>query len=93
MPAIVKQKLRALGVRGPRESTRSNPAGLTEREIEILQLLDEGLRNADIARRLYVSPKTVDHHVSSILSKLGVKTRQEAARVFRSQIGQLRAEK
>ena len=89
----MKQKLRALGVRGPRQSTRSNPAGLTEREVEILQLLDEGLRNADIARRLYVSPKTVDHHVSSILSKLGVKTRQEAARVFRSQIGQLRAEK
>jgi len=82
---ILRQKLRALGVRGPRQSTRANLAGLTARELQILGLLDEGLRNADIATRLHVSPKTVDHHVSSVLSKLGVKTRGEAARVFRSQ--------
>jgi DNA-binding CsgD family transcriptional regulator len=82
---IVRQKLRARGVRGPRQSTRANPSGLTARELEILQLLDEGLRNADIAARLHVSAKTVDHHVSSVLSKLGVRSRGEAARVFRSQ--------
>jgi DNA-binding CsgD family transcriptional regulator len=76
-------KLRALGVRGPRLSTRTNPAGLTAREVEILELLGEGLRNADIAERLFVSAKTVDHHVSSILSKLGAKTRGEAARKFK----------
>jgi DNA-binding CsgD family transcriptional regulator len=76
-------KLRALGVRGPRLSTRTNPAGLTAREVEILELLGEGLRNADIAKRLFVSAKTVDHHVSSILSKLGAKTRGEAARKFK----------
>jgi DNA-binding CsgD family transcriptional regulator len=64
---------------------RANPAGLTAREVQILELLDEGLRNADIAMRLHLSPKTVDHHVSSVISKLGVKTRGEAARVFRSQ--------
>jgi len=82
---LLRQKLRALGIRGPRDSTRANPAGLTAREVEIVALLDEGLRNADIALRLHLSPKTVDHHVSSVLSKLRVKTRGEAARVFRSQ--------
>ena len=78
-------KLRALGVRGPRLSTRANPAGLTTRELEILELVDQGLRNADIATRLYLSAKTVDHHVSSILSKLGARTRGEAARMYRAQ--------
>jgi predicted ATPase/DNA-binding CsgD family transcriptional regulator len=82
---LVRQKLRAQGVRGPRQPARAHPAGLTPREVEIVALLDEGLRNADIAARLHLSPKTVDHHVSSVLSKLGVKTRGEAARVFRSQ--------
>jgi DNA-binding NarL/FixJ family response regulator len=80
---VVRQRLRGQGVRGPRESTRANPAGLTAREMEILQLLDEGLRNADIAERLHVSAKTVDHHVSSVLSKLGVRTRGEATRAAR----------
>lgn len=80
---ILRQKLRALGVRGPQQSTRAHPAGLTRREVQILALVDEGLRNADIAARLHLSPKTVDHHVSSVISKLGVRTRGEAARVFR----------
>ena len=82
---IIRKRLLTLGVRGPRPSTRANFGGLTSREIEILGLLDEGLRNVDIAMRLHLSPKTVDHHVSSVISKLGVKTRGEAARVFRSQ--------
>jgi DNA-binding NarL/FixJ family response regulator len=64
--------------RGPRARTRSNPAGLTTRELEVLALLAEGLRNADIAERLVVSAKTVDHHVSAILRKLEVRTRSEA---------------
>jgi DNA-binding CsgD family transcriptional regulator/tetratricopeptide (TPR) repeat protein len=81
----LRQRLRAQGVRGPRHSTRANPAGLTDRELEIVALIDEGLRNAEIAARLHLSPKTVDHHVSSVLAKLGVKSRGEAARVFRSQ--------
>ena len=80
----LRQRLVALGVRGPRRSTRADPAGLTTREVQILELVDEGLRNADIASRLHLSPKTVDHHVSSVLAKLGVKTRGEAAHVFRS---------
>jgi DNA-binding NarL/FixJ family response regulator len=81
--AIVTRRLRELGERGlkrgPRSRTRENPAGLTARELEVLPLLAEGLRNADIAERLVVSRKTVDHHVSSIIRKLGAHTRGEAA--------------
>ena len=80
--AIVTRRLRELGERqvprGPRSSTAENPAGLTNRELEVLPLLAEGLRNAEIAQRLVVSQKTVDHHVSSILRKLGVNTRGQA---------------
>ncbi len=81
--AIVAQRLRELGERnvprGPRAATRQNPAGLTNRELEVLPLLVQGLRNAEIAQRLVVTPKTVDHHVSSILRKLGVTNRGQAA--------------
>ena len=65
--------------RGPRAPTRANPAGLTGRQLEVLGLLAEGLRNGQIADRLVLSPKTVDHHVSAILRKLDVGTRTEAA--------------
>jgi DNA-binding CsgD family transcriptional regulator/tetratricopeptide (TPR) repeat protein len=81
--AIVARRLRERGVRGvprgPRPQTRENPAGLTARELEVLALLSEGLRNAEIAQRLVVSEKTVDHHVSAILRKLDVRTRGEAS--------------
>jgi DNA-binding CsgD family transcriptional regulator len=81
--AIVARRLRERGVRGlprgPRATTRENPAGLTAREVEVLELLGEGLRNADIAERLFLSEKTVSHHVSAILRKLGVRTRGEAS--------------
>jgi DNA-binding NarL/FixJ family response regulator len=65
--------------RGPRATTRANPAGLTQREVEVLGLVAAGLRNADIAERLYLTPKTVSHHLSAIYAKLGVETRIEAA--------------
>ena len=82
--ARVAASLRARGVRtvprGRRASTRSHPAGLTAREAEVLALLAEGLRNAEIGRRLFISAKTVDHHVSAILEKLGVDSRAQAAR-------------
>ena len=81
--AIVARRLHERGVRGvprgPRPATRENPAGLTARELEVLTLLGEGLRNRQIAERLVVSEKTVDHHVSAILRKLGVRTRGEAS--------------
>jgi DNA-binding CsgD family transcriptional regulator len=81
--ARLSQRLRTLGARavprGRRSSTLSHPKGLTAREVEVLSLLEEGLSNAAIGRRLFISPKTVDHHVSAVLGKLGVKRRAEAA--------------
>ena len=79
---LAAAKLRELGARvprGPNAATRGNPAGLTGREVEVLALLTEGLRNAEIADRLVISAKTVDHHVSSLLAKLEVGSRQAAA--------------
>jgi DNA-binding NarL/FixJ family response regulator len=73
--------LRAQGLpapRSPRAATRAHPAGLTERQAEVLSLLEEGLSNADIAARLVLSPRTVEHHVTAILAKLGVGSRAEA---------------
>jgi DNA-binding CsgD family transcriptional regulator len=82
--AIARRQLRDAGVtarmpRGPRASTRAHPAGLTARESEVHQLLRDGLTNAQIAERLVLSPRTVDHHVSAVLAKLGVTSRVEAA--------------
>jgi DNA-binding CsgD family transcriptional regulator len=80
---MVRRMLRRLGIRvtsrGPAPTTRANPWNLTQRQAEILQLLTTGLTNAQIAQRLFVSARTVDHHVSAILQKLAVTTRQEAA--------------
>jgi DNA-binding NarL/FixJ family response regulator len=85
--AIVARGLRAGGARGlrrgPRRTTRDNPANLTPREVEVLALVEQGLRNRQIADRLFVSAKTVDHHVGAILRKLGVHTRGEASAAAR----------
>ena len=67
--------------RGPRRATVANVAGLTPRQVEVLTLVEQGLSNAEIAARLTLSPKTVDHHVSALLDKLGVASRGQAAAV------------
>jgi DNA-binding CsgD family transcriptional regulator/tetratricopeptide (TPR) repeat protein len=80
---ITRQKLRTLGARsipaGPRSATRADPQRLTRREREVLDLIRGGHTNAEIATRLFISVKTVDHHVSAVLAKLGAPTRETAA--------------
>lgn len=76
------RRMRELGAdsipRGPTEETRSNPANLTARQMEILGMVSRGLSNGEIADELYLSKKTVEHHVSAIYSKLGVDSRAKA---------------
>jgi len=82
-----REKLRRRGVqhvpRGPRPATRANPAGLTQRQVDILGLVAKGLTNAEIADLLVVSVRTVDHHVAAILTKLAVGSRRQAAELAR----------
>jgi DNA-binding NarL/FixJ family response regulator len=84
---LVARKLRERGVcglpRGPRASTRTNHALLTARELEVLALVADGLRNGAIATRLFLSPRTVDHHVAAILRKTQTRTRGEAVAAAR----------
>jgi DNA-binding CsgD family transcriptional regulator len=88
-------RLRELGVRrlphGARAATRANPAGLTTRELEVLTMLVSGAPDREIAQRLFLSPRTVGHHVSSILGKLDVPTRRAAAEMATTS-GMIRAE-
>lgn len=79
----LRRELQRRGVkgipRGERASTRANPARLTAREFEVLGLISTGLSNAAIAKELYISEKTAGHHVSSVLTKLNVSNRGQAA--------------
>jgi DNA-binding CsgD family transcriptional regulator len=88
--AMLARRLRERGVmslpRGPRPTTLQNQYGLTARELEVLALVNEGLQNGQIADRLVVSVRTVDHHVEAILRKLGAKTRADA-RVTATSLG------
>ena len=78
--AALRRALVAFERLGARPATRTNPFGLTAREAEIAGLIAGGLRNAEIAAKLFLSAKTVEHHISAILAKLGVRSRAEAAR-------------
>ncbi|TQM89873.1 helix-turn-helix transcriptional regulator [Roseinatronobacter monicus] len=85
--AAVRRRLRRAGVRslprGPRLETRADPHGLTARQQEVFRLVADGLTNSEIARRLGLSVKTVDHHVSALLAKLSVGRRREAVALMR----------
>jgi len=82
--AVARRRMKELGLtaipRGPRAATRADPAGLTPREQEVLALLSEGLPDREISERLFISERTVHHHVSAVLSKIGVSSRTAAAR-------------
>jgi ATP/maltotriose-dependent transcriptional regulator MalT len=87
---LARHRARRLGVqvpRGPRPTTRDHPAGLTRRQAEVLQLLETGATNAQIADQLVLSTRTVDHHVGAILQRLGVSSRQDAAQRARELAG------
>lgn len=82
--AKLRRDLREAGLRsiprGVRASTRANPQGLTSREVQVLGLVASGLSNREIADRMAISIRTVDHHVSALLAKPGLESRQEATR-------------
>ncbi len=82
--AAARRRMKTLGIkaipRGPRPATRTAPAGLTAREQEVLALLSEGLPDREISQRLFISERTVHHHVSAVLAKIGVSSRTAAAR-------------
>jgi DNA-binding CsgD family transcriptional regulator len=86
--ARLRREMRAGGVRtvprGPIAGTRANAAGLTRRQVQVLALVDEGLSNSEIARRLCISGKTAEHHVSAMMARLDAPTRQKAAAVARA---------
>jgi DNA-binding NarL/FixJ family response regulator len=83
----IRRELRRAGVRsiplGPRPSTRERAANLTARQSEVLDLMAEGLTNAEIADRLFISPRTAEHHVAAVMSKLNASSRDEAVAVAR----------
>ena len=84
----VRRRLRERGVagipRGPWQKTRQNPANLTNRQLEVLSLLAGGLTGPEISQRLFISRRTLEHHASAIIAKLGVSSRDEAVAVAKS---------
>ena len=79
----LRRELQRRGVkhipRGKRPSPLQNPARLTRRQVEVLDLMVSGHSNAEIAAQLFISQKTASHHVSAILTKLNVSSRLQAA--------------
>lgn len=85
MATRIRSELHAEGVkgvpRGPQRATRESPLGLTPRQTDVLELLAEHLTNAEIADRLFLSTRTVDHHVSAILTRTGAEDRADAVEI------------
>ncbi len=88
---LVRRRLQDMGMRrvprGPQPATRANPAGLTARQVDVLALIQQRMTNEEIAQRLVLSVRTVEHHVSAILAKLGAQSRIEAAATAEAKIG------
>ena len=82
--ARLRHQMRAVGARavprGPIADTRANPVGLTRRQTQVLELVGEGLSNAEIADRLCISGKTAEHHVSAIMARFGAASRRDAVK-------------
>ncbi|GAA5211454.1 AAA family ATPase [Microbacterium kyungheense] len=76
---LTERGIRSLPAR-PRSATLANPSGLTNRQLDVARLVARGLTNAELAQQLYISPKTADHHVSAVLSKLGLASRRDIVR-------------
>ena len=81
---VLRQGGARIAPHGPRASTRANPLGLTKRQVDVLRLIDQGRSNGQIASALFISAKTVDHHISAILDKLDARSRGEAAAIARN---------
>jgi DNA-binding CsgD family transcriptional regulator len=83
----LRRRMRAAGVRaiprGPNTRTLANPAGLTARQAQVLNLLGEHLSNSEIAERLCISAKTAEHHVGAVMARLNAGSRREAAAAAR----------
>ncbi|HYJ25141.1 MAG TPA: AAA family ATPase [Acidimicrobiia bacterium] len=83
----IRRELRREGIKnvplGPRPSTRERVANLTTRQSEVLDLMAQGLTNAEIADRLFISSRTAEHHVAAVLSKLNASSRDDAVAIAR----------
>ena len=80
---LIRERTGRVAPRGPRESTKANPAGLTKRQMDVLKLIGQGKSNKEIGDTLFVSAKTIDHHISAILAKLNARSRGQATAIAR----------